>query len=162
MENGLIEILPLGRSLSMMVKSYFGALSKRLEHLDIERHYSILIFIEQANVGCTQQCICDYLRIDKVSMVRILDNLIKKKFVKKTVNPTDRREHVIELTPKAEKALPEIHAAIKSLNKDAYKGLTKEQQKEFYRWISLIQVNLDPLPSQKIYINYKKANKAKK
>jgi len=162
MNNDLIETLPLGRSLSVLVKSYFGALTKRLEHLEIERYYSVLIFIEQAKKGCTQQCICDHLRIDKVSMVRMLDHLIEKKFLKKTVNPTDRREHVIELTPKGEKALPEIHAAIKGLNKDAFKGLTKENQKELYNWIRVIQSNLDPLPSEKIYINFKKANREKK
>jgi len=162
MNNELIEILPLGRSLSILVKSYFGTLTKRLEHLEIERHYSVLIFLEQAGKGCTQQYICDHLRIDKVSMVRMLDHLGEKKFIKKTVNPTDRREHMIELTSRGEKALPEIHAAIKGLNKDAFKGLTKEQQKEFYNWIGLIQSNLDPLPSQKIYINYKKANREKK
>jgi MarR family transcriptional regulator for hemolysin len=94
-------------------------------------------------------------------MVGRLDYLIKKKYVKKTINPTDRREHLIELTQKARAVLPEIHDAIDSLNKDAFKGLSKEQQKDLYRMIHLVQSNLDPLPSQKIYINYKKAKKEK-
>jgi MarR family transcriptional regulator, transcriptional regulator for hemolysin len=161
MNNALIESLPFGRSLAVLAKTYFGALSKRLEHLEIERHYSILIFIEGASNGCTQQCICDCLKIDKVSMVGRLDYLIKKKYVKKMVNPSDRREHLIELTQKARNVLPEIHKAIDSLNKDAFKGLTKEQQKELYRFVHQVQSNLEPLPSQKIYINYKKAKKVK-
>lgn len=161
MNNALIESLPFGRSLAILAKTYFGALSKRLEHLEIERHYSILIFIEGAENGCTQQCICDCLKIDKVSMVGRLDYLIKKKYVKKTINPSDRREHLIELTQKARNVLPEIHKAIDSLNKDAFKGLSKEQQKELYGFIHKVQSNLDPLPSQKIYINYKKAKKGK-
>jgi MarR family transcriptional regulator, transcriptional regulator for hemolysin len=161
MNNALIESLPFGRSLAILAKTYFGALSKRLEHLEIERHYSILIFIEGASNGCTQQCICDCLKIDKVSMVGRLDYLIKKKYVKKMVNPSDRREHLIELTQKARKVLPEIHKAIDSLNKDAFKGLTKEQQKELYRFMHQVQSNLEPLPSQKIYINYKKAKREK-
>jgi|SRR6218665_82641 len=162
MEPELIESLPLGRSLSLLAKTYFGTLTKRLEHLEIERHYSVLIFLEQAGNSCTQQTICDALRIDKVSMVRMLDHLGDKKYLKKTVNPTDRREHMIELTPKGKNALPEIYAAMKSLNKEAFKGLTKENQKDFYKWISIIQSNLDPLPSQKIYMNFKKANRDKK
>jgi DNA-binding MarR family transcriptional regulator len=161
MNNALLESLPFGRSLAVLAKTYFGALTKRLEHLEIERHYSILIFIEGAQEGCTQQCICDCLKIDKVSMVGRLDYLIKKKYVKKTINPTDRREHLIELTQKARTVLPEIHEAIDSLNKDAFKGLSKEQQKDLYRMMHLVQSNLDPLPSQKIYINYKKAKKEK-
>lgn len=162
MNNELIESLPFGRSLAILAKTYFGALTKRLEHLEIERHYSILIFIENASQGCTQQCICDCLKIDKVTMVGVLDYLNKKKFVKKTVNPDDRREHFIQLTDKAKKVLPEIHKAIDDLNREAFKGVSKEKQKEFYQYIHQIQTNLNPLPSQKIYINYKKAVKANK
>ncbi|HEX8515148.1 MAG TPA: MarR family winged helix-turn-helix transcriptional regulator [Bacteroidia bacterium] len=156
-----IESLPFGRALAILAKTYFGALTKRLEHLEIERHYSILIFIEGSTGGCTQQCICDCLKIDKVSMVGRLDYLIKKKYIKKSVNPDDRREHFIELTSKAKAVLPVIHEAIDSLNKEAFKGLSKEQQKELYRCMHLVQSNLEPLPSQKIYINYKKAKKGK-
>jgi MarR family transcriptional regulator, transcriptional regulator for hemolysin len=158
----LIESLPFGRSLVILAKTYYGALAKRLEHLEIERHYSILIFIEGATHGCTQQCICDCMKIDKVSMVGILDYLIKKKYIKKTVNQADRREHFIQLSEKAKKILPEIHQAIESLNNEAFKGIPRDKQKEFYQYIYQMQTNLDPLPSQKIYINYKKAVKEHK
>jgi MarR family transcriptional regulator for hemolysin len=162
MDQDLIKSLPFGRSLAILAKTYFGALTKRLEHLEIERHYSILIFIENAKEGCTQQCICDCLKIDKVTMVGTLDYLIKKKFVKKTINPDDRREHFIRLTDKAIKILPEIHKAIEGLNNEAFKGMSKEKQKDVYQALHLLQTNLDPLPSQKIYINYKKAARKQK
>lgn len=162
MDTALSESLPFGRSLAILAKTYYGALSKRLEQLEIERHYSVLIFIEEAIGGCTQQCICDCLKIDKVTMVGVLDYLIKKKYVKKSVNPSDRREHRIELTEKARKILPEIHKAIDELNESAFKGLSKQKQKELYAYIHQIQSNLEPLPSQKIYINYKKSIKRKK
>lgn len=162
MDSLLYQSLPFGRSLAVLAKTYFGALTKKLEHLEVERHYSVLIFIERAQSGCTQQCICDCLKIDKVTMVGTLDYLLSKKFIRKSVNPNDRREHFIELTPKAKKVLPEIHAAIMELNESAFKGLSKQQQKELYQCIHQIQSNLDPLPSQKIYINYKKAIKEKK
>lgn len=162
MNEDLIKSLPFGRSLAILAKTYFGALTKRLEQLEIERHYSILIFIEDAKLGCTQQCICDCLKIDKVTMVGILDYLIKKKFVKKTINPADRREHFIRLTDRATRVLPEIHKAIRDLNNEAFKGIPKDKQKEFYQYIYQVQTNLDPLPSHKIYINYKKAVKEKK
>lgn len=159
MNSRLAASLPFGRSLAILAKTYFGALTKSLEHLEIERHYSILIFINGAEQGCTQQCICDCLKIDKVSMVRILGYLIKKKYLKKTVNPADRREHLIELTVKAKEVLPEIHSAIDNLNAAAFKGFTKEKQNELYAFVQQMQNNLDPLPFEKIYVNYKKAHK---
>lgn len=82
-DDKLFEKIPLGRSLSLLAKTYFGALTKRLEHLEVERYYSILIIIENGGTGCTQQHICNSLGIDKVSMVRILDYLIEKNLLKK-------------------------------------------------------------------------------
>lgn len=159
MNKKIVSSLPFGRSLAIAAKSYFGALTKRLEHLEIERYYSILILVESTTTGCTQQFICDQLKIDKVSMVRILDYLMKKHFIRKIVNPSDRREYLIELTEKAIGVLPEIHACIEAVNTAAMKGIPKLHQKELTQWIFKIQENLEELPAQKIYINYKKAGK---
>jgi len=159
MDKKVCESLPFGRSLAVLAKSYFGALAKQLEHLEIERYYSVLIFIESVSAGCTQQHICDNLKMDKVSMVRIIDYLIEKKYIKKVLNPKDRREYLIELSAKAIKKMPEIHSAIAELNCLAMKGISKQGQKELYEYIATIQNNLEALPSEKIYINYKKANK---
>src|SRR4051812_25314680 len=115
--------LPLGRQLSVLVKMYYGALTKRLEHLEIERHFSLLVLVEKSETKCTQQYISDWLKIDKASMVRIIDGFVKKGYLNRTVNPKDRREHWMELTPKAHKQMPEIHKEIKVLNEAALNGL---------------------------------------
>ncbi len=159
MDSNLCQSLPLGRSLAILAKTYFGALTKELEHLQVERYYSILIIIENSEGPCTQQYICDKLKIDKVSMVRIIDYLLKKKLVKKILNPTDRRAYLIQLTPLAKKILPEIHDAIERVNQAAFKDISISKQKEIYNQLSQIHKNLDRLPAQKIYINYKKASK---
>jgi DNA-binding MarR family transcriptional regulator len=159
MNNNICDRLPLGRSLAILAKTYYGALTKRLEHLEIERYYSILILIEVHGNECTQQFICDALKMDKVSMVRIVDYLIEKKYVKKVVNPKDRREHFIQLSKKAVDILPAIHQAIDEVNSEALRGISKEKQKELYAHLNSIQENLAYLPSEKIYINYKKAVK---
>ena len=155
------ESLPFGRSLAILAKSYYGALTKRLEHLEIERYYSILILIESLETGCTQQYICDQLKIDKVSMVRIINYLIEKKYINKILNPSDRREYLVKLTNKSVKILPDVHKAIDEVNEAALKGISKLKQKELYNNLSVIQMNLGGLPTEKIYINYKKSTKRK-
>jgi MarR family transcriptional regulator, transcriptional regulator for hemolysin len=159
MSDNICEFLPFGRSLALLAKSYFGALAKRIEHLEIERYYSILIIIDKSTIQCSQQYIAEKLKIDKVSMVRMIDYLIKKSFVQKVQNPDDRREYFVALTSKGSKLMPELYAAIEEVNKAALKGLTKEQQKIFYQNISTVQTSLDSLPSEKIFINYTKSNK---
>jgi DNA-binding MarR family transcriptional regulator len=154
--------MPFGRSLAILAKTYFGALTKRLGQHEIERYYSILIFLDKSDKACTQQLLCDQLKIDKVSMVRIVDYLIKKDFVHKLQNQDDRREYFIKLTPKAKQIIPELYLAINDVNKAAMKGLSKEEQKIFNQQLMLIQQNLDALPFEKIYINYKTSSKSKK
>ncbi|MGZ3885447.1 MAG: MarR family winged helix-turn-helix transcriptional regulator [Bacteroidia bacterium] len=156
----LYNILPFGRHLSVLTKMYIGALTKKLAHLDIERHYSILVLIESCEENCTQQFLSGFLRIDKASMVRIVDYLVKKKYVKRAVNPSDRREHRLELTPKAKKAMPGIHKAIKALNTAAFKGMSKKQAQDFHKSISVVRSNLSREPANTIIINYKKAKQA--
>lgn len=157
----LCQSLPLGRSLAILTKSYYGALTKRLEHLEIERYYSILILIERLENGCTQQYICDQLKMDKVSMVRIMNFLIEKKYLRKIQNPTDKRAYLVELTKKSLRILPEIHQAIDAVNAYALNGLSASQQKVLYGHLSKMQTNLEELPTKKIFINFKKSSKQK-
>ncbi len=127
------ENMPLSRFMSLITKAYYGALTKRLEHLDIEHYYSILITIEDQKGGlCSQQFLCNLLHVDKASMVKKIDYLAKRGLVKRGKNPKDRREHIINLTEKAIRILPEIHQAVNELNSSAVMGLNSKQQEAFF------------------------------
>ncbi len=157
--NKLSKDLPLGTYLALLSKSYFGALIKKLERLEIERYYSILIVIENSRDGATQQDISDTLKIDKASMVRIIDFLAKKKIIERVQNLKDRREYKILLTAQAKKVMAEIHMAIEEVNDAATKGLTKTKVKEFNEALKTIFSNLNSLPAHKMVMNMKKVKK---
>jgi MarR family transcriptional regulator for hemolysin len=147
---------PLGRHFSILTRLYYGALTKKLEHLDIDRHFSILIFLDTSKQECSQQCISDVLKIDKVSMVRIVDYLTEKGYIKRLPNPDDRREHHIKLTEKAKKVMPKIHKAVNELNRTATKGLSSKQVKIFYESLYILSSNLMDQPAHKVIVNFKK------
>jgi DNA-binding MarR family transcriptional regulator len=162
MNKTICRSLPLGRSLAILTKSYYGALTNRLEHLEIERYYSILILIESLENGCTQQYICDQLKMDKVSMVRIINFLIEKKYLRK-IQTLQTKSLFVELTKKSIKMLPEIHQAIDAVNAYALNGISASQQKTLYRNLSKMQTNLEELPTKKslsILKNQAKENEA--
>jgi MarR family transcriptional regulator, transcriptional regulator for hemolysin len=149
--------MPLGRFLSLLTKAYYGALTKKLEHLEIEHYYSILIMIERFQAqNCSQQALCDYLHFDKASMVKRIDYLAKKGLVKRKENPEDRREYCLCLTEKAKKILPDIHQAVEELNEEATKGLTTSQKEEFYNMLWKVYDNISVQPSHKVSVNFKK------
>lgn len=159
-EKDIFKELPLGSHLSILSKVYVGALTKKLEHLDIERHYSLLIVLH-SKPDCNQKCLTEILKIDKASLVRVIDYLSKKGYVKRTVNPSDRREHFIRLTPKAEKEIPVITKAVHGLNSIVVKGLSKAEVKLFYKILHDAQDNLNKEPVNKVVIQYKRFKKNK-
>lgn len=156
------DLIPLGRTLANLGKSYFGALTKKLELLDIDRHFSVLLLIEsRENSGksCCQQFIADALQTDKVSMVRMVDYLIDNKYISKSLNPNDRREYFLKLTSKAKKELPKIKKSINELNKIVFKGLKKDEVQAFYNAIAVMESNLAETPADEVVFKFRKAKK---
>lgn len=150
------ECMPLGKMMAAITKSYYGALSKRVEKFGIDRHFSTLITIDTTKEKCTQQYLSDFLNIDKVTMVRNIDYLVKKNMIRRVINPIDRREHIITLTDKAKKIMPLIHNEIENMNNIALKGFNKEQTRLFKEQISSIINNLENLPVNEVSIKFKK------
>lgn len=148
-------ILPLGRQLALLTRLYYGALTKQLEHLDIDRHYSILLVIAESEMPCCQQAIADLLHIDKVVMVRNINYLIKKNYIKRVVNPNDRREYWIQLTAKGKQHIPAIQQATKSLNEKAMKGNSTTAVKQFNAQLENMFKQLRATPANAVSINYK-------
>lgn len=152
---------PLGRNLAALAKLYVGALTKKLESLEIDRHFSLLMLVESTPCGCTQQFLCEELQVDKASMVRFIDYLVKKGMIQRTQCQEDRREHHIVLTAKGKKILEQIHEGVLEMNKIAFRGINAVRQKEFYTIMASIKANLEHEPSYKVVLNYKKLKSVK-
>jgi MarR family transcriptional regulator, transcriptional regulator for hemolysin len=152
----LDQNMPLGKFMGAITKIYFGALSKNLEHLGTDRHFSTLIAIDTAEQKCTQQYLSDLLNFDKVSMVRMLDYLVAGKMITRSVNPKDRREHIIELTTKAKKIMPDIHKGVKKMNETALKAVNKKDREVFYACLATILKNIENLPANEVDIKLTK------
>jgi len=133
---------PLGRMLSLLGKSYLSLLRIRLQHLDIDRYYYALVLIGRQDGIITQQELALLLDSDKVSIVRIIDYLSGKGYVKRMPKPDDRRKHSLLLTEKGKRAIPEIEKSFSDLNEFVLNGLEKKQITELNLTISKIKQNL--------------------
>ena len=150
--------IPVGTKALILSKLYYGVLSKSLEDLDIERYFSILYFLDQNN-GCSQQCICNNLAIDKTAMVKVIDYLIKADYIKREVNPEDRREHFIVLTKKGQKRTDEIVRSFTVLDKEMFSGVSKKEVDTFNKILDKVAANLKNMPRTDLFFNYKKTTK---
>ncbi len=150
--------LPLGTETLILSKLYYGVLNKSLEHLDVERYYSVLIYLHD-HKKCCQQAICNDLMIDKTAMVKVLDYLSKSGYILRKVNPKDRREHFISLSEKGIRGTKEILKAIKHIEKNTFKGISESQKQNFKNVLLQMTINLKEMPSNDLFFNYKRTKK---
>jgi len=146
------ECLPLGYNFSMLTKHFYGAFHKYMEKYDLEKFFSVLLIIADSDKKWTQQCLCDHLYIDKVTMVKVLDHLTAKGYVKRTTNPDDRRQKWIVLTPKAVKEIPLIRKSVLEMNEKTLAGFTKHEKCLFMEMMQRATQNLNALPSNPVVI----------
>lgn len=148
--------LPVGTQALILSKMYYGALTKSLEKLDIERYFSVLYFLHN-NKNCCQQVVCDNLKIDKTAMVKVMDYLSKAGFIERNTNPKDRREHFITLSKKGEKQTKEIVKSFNMLDESSFNGISPAERKAFEKVMLKVCDNLKELPADHLTFNYKKS-----
>ncbi len=161
-KNQFCKYEPPGKASAHLSRLYYGVITNKLNGLEIERYYYILVLIKEAEGKMTQKALSEKICSDKVFIVKILDYLSGKGMIVRQVNEKDRREHFISITPKGEKLVPVIAKAFNDTTEAAFKGLTKSERDTYIKAVEVIKANLLLLPSDEMKINFKKVKKNKK
>jgi len=132
---------PLGRILSRLGKEFLSTMHAKLKGLDIKRSFYPLILIENGKGNITQQELADQMNMDKVSIVRIVDYLSAIGYVKRVINPNDRRKYSLVLTDKADKEMGRIKKSLSETKNIALTGLNDVRIREFYNTLEVIKRN---------------------
>ena len=139
---------PISRKLIRLGKLYLGELEKATSHLDINQYYYVLTLICYHDGKLTQKALGDMLGKDKSAMVSIIDNLSENGFVFREVNPADRREHLLSVTEKAKKAVPDIVNAFEHMNNAMTENIPEDDMAVFYNVLLQMQQNLNSISTQ--------------
>ena len=75
------------------------------------RHYGVLVALDELG-PCSQHELGDPLRIDRTTMVAIVDHLERLGFVERRPQPDDRRSYQIQLTAAGSSALAQARGAV--------------------------------------------------
>ena len=134
-----------GRKFGLLGNLYFSVLSERLKHLGIEKNFSILVLIDKMGDHCSQKFIAETLHMDKTMMVGVLDHLEALDFIKRTQNPSDRRQYWIQLTEKGKAHMPEIREVVYTLNESVLAGLSPSEAVKFQKQLQLIYKNIQTI-----------------
>jgi DNA-binding MarR family transcriptional regulator len=78
--------------------------------------------------GTTQQQLGETLHLDKNNCVILLNDLEDDGYVERLRDPTDRRRHLVSMTPAGEKALKKAEEKLETLEEDVVGQLSSDER----------------------------------
>lgn len=125
------------------IRSYRVFAQKRLrEHgysITIDQWLILKVLME--NPGIMQQEVAEMVFKDNASITRIIDLLVKSNYLKRTVNPKDKRKSNLKVTRAGEKTMMEVEKIVLENREIALKGISAEDMEVAYRVLNQIIEN---------------------
>jgi DNA-binding MarR family transcriptional regulator len=91
----------------------------------------------------TMKQIAETLGVAVSTPTRTIDRLLEKGFINRTVGEKDRRQLLIELTPKGKELLEDIDKENLEITRKMLKGLSDEEIETFKKILSKISENIE-------------------
>lgn len=87
----------------------------------------LIIKVLMENPGISQQNIAEKAFKDNASVTRIIDLLVKSKYLDRKVNPKDRRTSILKVTAAGEEIINKVQDLVLQNRKMAQTGITIEE-----------------------------------
>lgn len=102
---------------------------------------SVVLLALDRHGQCNQDTLCNTVNIDKGRMARIMERLECRGLIARLVNPCNKREKLIEMTPQGREMLDFINSCTREWNERCFAGFTEEEKKEYQGYLERIARN---------------------
>ena len=133
----------LGAVLGWAAQSAQEVADRALEPLELNvKHFAVLTFLrhetepDRHGGSLSQQAVGERLRIDRTTMVALIDDLERAGYVKRERNPDDRRAYVITLTAAGRKMQARAEEAVDSDAVHFFGRLSEPERRELHRLLA--------------------------
>jgi DNA-binding MarR family transcriptional regulator len=145
------ELLPLPASLHGRLGAVLGwaaqsaqeVANRALEPVGLTvKHFGVLTFIrreaesDSRGGSLSQQAIGERLRIDRTTMVSLIDDLERAGYVKRERNPDDRRAYALTLTAAGRRAQARAEGAVDAHALEFFGQLSEAERQELHRLLA--------------------------
>jgi len=121
-----LAIIYTGKMLQKSINTDFASLNSEITFEQMRLLYYIS---KNKKKNIIQQDIANLMNKTKSAILRSLDTLEEKKFLKRGAMLNDRRKNVILLTDKGCEVVNKMHEKFLVIEKELIKGFTKDEQK---------------------------------
>lgn len=116
-------------------------LRERLGEYRLKPVDSLVLSSILQNGTCNQEMLCTLIDIDKGRMARIMERLESRGFIRRVVNPTDKREKLVEMTEGGLQMCRTICAMFQEWNERCFAGFTEEEKAQYQSYQERIAHN---------------------
>ncbi|HSC20217.1 MAG TPA: MarR family winged helix-turn-helix transcriptional regulator [Solirubrobacterales bacterium] len=86
----------------------------------------------RANDSCLQQGLGQMLMLDPNNCVLLLNELDKAGYVERLRDPTDRRRHIVQITPEGRRALEQAEGKLEALEGEVLGNLDQTERRRLH------------------------------
>ncbi|HEX8016247.1 MAG TPA: MarR family transcriptional regulator [Flavobacterium sp.] len=115
-------------TIEQTIKEYRKIAQKNISQIvnDITVDQCLLLIILDKNATYSQKEIAELIFKDSASITRIIELMVKKDYLTRQINESDRRKFNLEITEKGKKTIELLTPVIHKNREDALEGLSNE------------------------------------
>jgi MarR family transcriptional regulator, temperature-dependent positive regulator of motility len=139
------EEIPFGAILSIASRGRFIFLNNRLRPLGLSAGQVPVLMLLSREQNITQETFVRHYRLDKGTIARAVKKLEDAGYIRRTIDPGNRRAVRLFLTKKGERALPLLQAIVREWERRIFDGLSRDEVTALHALLRTVAKNSYPL-----------------
>lgn len=135
----------LVHKLSAIIKNGWRYTRNRLTHPGLTNAaYDVCGIIAQTG-STNQDNIAKALKMDKSSVAKVVNKCVNDGLIERRVNPDNRREYILTLTPEGQESVGELIAFVEEWQKEVLSVLSEQEQEQFLNMVQRVTDHSDEI-----------------